>query len=968
MATGKQLSFQYGEISPLQKYNPSTDAYQTGLEALENMTVRRTGGVSNRAGTVVERAGSLTNSPDFDGYLGLSKIPSVRVIDVDSSNYGRVRFIFVRTTTTSGSNAYVIFSIHEKGVQSNFLITRGTFNFINPEDINKVEIQYTDGVFIITPSMQHEIGSTKAFYAYGSLSAIKEKDLPILPVVKLDFYTDNIGYDWGSFVPSISDIIYRTVADGSPPLNPVSYLFTAINKEGYETKLYYTGTSFDTNLTDSQFSISPLGGSWVRIDALVPDGTANLQQFAFPVNVAGAFLRNDFLFTPFFPEEIKEVRVYRSAEASFEDSAGGYYRDWEYKNYEYVGSIQVKEGQPKTFSDYGIGDPSFTPPIDKSLYRSSSFIRYVECASVYQQRQFWGLGSDPENANKYYEDGRIAASSVENSLKMQKPLVIRPAGAFDFTVPVEDQSRVYSIVSDTRLVVLTDKNAFVIAGQGEQGIVTATQINPLKISDVGVSKTVRAKKMAGLVIYLDTYHNKVMAIQNSNTGSTVIEVSSMSEHLIDKQIFGLEVVRSSNGDETAYMIRSDGQIIAATLTDAGLGFSRLSFENGIPLSIFKTTKKRIFDADFESIDEDFETLGIVMQRGNSVNFEYLDQRIDETELETSYLDCSVKFGYRLSKRGARGYKPINLGGINILQGLPDIATINIEAADYSSGSPLTLVSNYDLEEMGQSPLIRFFYGDDSIDFAVDYSSRFERFDGDFNYTAVSSYDVPEELRDIDSQDLSAAEKSLQKSRWLPALSDWGFELEASGLLDVIYEALDPSSFYNYNTGTRVIEDGSYTIGSIADDQVMSSPLDLETGLFESVITASGGSVSINAFPRAVCNGVVGIPYASDFVTLPIEPSDSRTFTDTKLIINKVGLALYNSNAPYIGGADTPNNLLVPTETRTDTDLSEKDTLFSGHVAPTISSDWKKEGKIRVRNLNPAPLTILSVYPKGISGE
>ena len=50
MASGKQLAFNYGEVSPAYRYKSSTVAYTQGLHKLRNGFPRQGGGVSNRAG------------------------------------------------------------------------------------------------------------------------------------------------------------------------------------------------------------------------------------------------------------------------------------------------------------------------------------------------------------------------------------------------------------------------------------------------------------------------------------------------------------------------------------------------------------------------------------------------------------------------------------------------------------------------------------------------------------------------------------------------------------------------------------------------------------------------------------------------------------------------------------------------------------------------------------------------------
>ena len=50
MASGKQLSFAFGEVSPSLRFRVDASFYSQALSKLSNAYVRKSGGVSNRSG------------------------------------------------------------------------------------------------------------------------------------------------------------------------------------------------------------------------------------------------------------------------------------------------------------------------------------------------------------------------------------------------------------------------------------------------------------------------------------------------------------------------------------------------------------------------------------------------------------------------------------------------------------------------------------------------------------------------------------------------------------------------------------------------------------------------------------------------------------------------------------------------------------------------------------------------------
>jgi hypothetical protein len=974
MPSGKQLDFQYGEISPLQKFKSSIASYDSACELLYNFFVRRTGGISNRPGTLLE--GIQTENFDnlmengFDALLGEGAPIPIRSFHVHSDEAGDVIITVIRDPATT--DEYQIFISTDPGV------VQGTIILEDPFELEKLDITYMKGYFVITPSTKgYRLGGTGLRVDRDIAMAVREDMAPDpLERAVITFDRDTALLTEVEFSTQMIGLDFKGHISGPVPNFPVTYLVTVLTRSGIETPYFILGTSVDS------------GGEVVNVVGIQQESGIVLKANIYhPVSEGDAFLDNTLLINfnavPLqgivagVPAGVVALKIYRASEGIVEGETNSFN-----KNFIFVGKAAVEEGDgdstPISFSDYGTEDPSDTAPVDRSMLDDLANIANVECGSVYQQRLFLGVKSSDDD-NTYLKSGSVMASKVGQGVMMHRNISVKNTGAFPFEVPIEESSRVVSMIAHTRLICLTERSATLVAGSGQQGIIVPGEVNPLNISNIGCSKRVRAKRVNNYGVYLNNSHNKLMSILFSNNGVSVEEASMLSEHLITPDVCQLEVIEESSGDSKIYLLKRDGTLVSVTIGSEGVfGFSRYEFPNAKVISIYRTKRVRQYDERQSDIGFEYDSLGMYVQRNNFITREILDERIDSKESQSSFLDCSIAFGSRLTKDGSSGYKAIPIGSEELVAVADEPRYINIEAADFSSGQPITIVSSYDLStnKFNDDVAIQFFYMDGSeeksIILKVDWdSSSFDGGSGTYSIECFCDEDIPEYLRDVSAQDLTSYEKAARQSRWLGALKQWTDALSNSvedlSKLRILYCALDPSSLFDYTTDEIVLQDGSYPLGAVVDGRIISAPLDNEP-LNEIKLESSSSVLSLDQFPDYVSFGYVGVPYESEVQTLPIEPSDSRTFTDSRKIVDKVGLALYNSYNPYVGGVDEDNSQLVATKTRNETDLSIRDKLFSGHVAPVINSRWTEEGRVSVKNLSPAPVTILSIYPKGISGE
>jgi hypothetical protein len=132
-----------------------------------------------------------------------------------------------------------------------------------------------------------------------------------------------------------------------------------------------------------------------------------------------------------------------------------------------------------------------------------------------------------------------------------------------------------------------------------------------------------------------------------------------------------------------------------------------------------------------------------------------------------------------------------------------------------------------------------------------------------------------------------------------------------------------------------------------------------------VKTVASGQITLDK-----CYAVLtaGLPYVSDFETLDIDTERSETLIGAKKLINKVHLYVESSRGIW-AGADLPadNSLdgLREVKARSDEDYDDPPSLRTESLEIQIPGVWTKPGKVAVRQVDPAPLSLLAIAPSGI---
>jgi hypothetical protein len=104
---------------------------------------------------------------------------------------------------------------------------------------------------------------------------------------------------------------------------------------------------------------------------------------------------------------------------------------------------------------------------------------------------------------------------------------------------------------------------------------------------------------------------------------------------------------------------------------------------------------------------------------------------------------------------------------------------------------------------------------------------------------------------------------------------------------------------------------------------------------------------------------VGLPYVSDFETLPIASAQADT-RDKKKIINHISLIVENSRGIW-AGPDADH--LTEAKREAFTQYTDTKLQTTGLMDFRIQATWNKNGNVFTRQVDPLPMSILNVIPE-----
>ena len=131
-----------------------------------------------------------------------------------------------------------------------------------------------------------------------------------------------------------------------------------------------------------------------------------------------------------------------------------------------------------------------------------------------------------------------------------------------------------------------------------------------------------------------------------------------------------------------------------------------------------------------------------------------------------------------------------------------------------------------------------------------------------------------------------------------------------------------------------------------------------------IVTVTSGSITLDK-PRGIVH--VGLPYIADFETLDIEFPQTETMVDRKKLITKVTLQVRDARGVWAGPKPPVNSTLenlIEAKVRGYEFYDDPVRLVTGEIEVNIMSEYNKNGRVFVRQVDPVPLTIMSITPSG----
>jgi hypothetical protein len=158
------------------------------------------------------------------------------------------------------------------------------------------------------------------------------------------------------------------------------------------------------------------------------------------------------------------------------------------------------------------------------------------------------------------------------------------------------------------------------------------------------------------------------------------------------------------------------------------------------------------------------------------------------------------------------------------------------------------------------------------------------------------------------------------------------------------------------------------VSVIGDGFVLASPYNTEDFPAETVIT--DGELGFDA-----CYGVirVGLPYISDIETLEIDTSQGESLSTKKKIVNELAIRVEDSRGIWTGikaptdDEDDALQGLMPYKQSVE-NLGDLPDLLTETITMKVAGGWNNNGRVFIRQVDPLPLTVLSIIPEITVGK
>jgi len=613
---------------------------------------------------------------------------------------------------------------------------------------------------------------------------------------------------------------------------------------------------------------------------------------------------------------IKQYLIYRSAGNG--DS-----------HYSLVGRIPPKVGGV-IFDDF-LASPDITvqPPIDDYLYPVEpdgiyTVTRHLKALFYYRGRAVIIYHPyKPTGSSQYkYSPGQFGLSKIGAPKMFGRPLTPNLIDAFSATIPTDKIADITNYMVTNRLILFTKDNAIIIKG-GENGVLTPQTVNPEVIYHEGCAADISPVASGTRGFFVTPDKTKLLMLRYGTDDTLSInDVSIFSGHLFEtRDIRTMAMIPGA--DNVLWILKTTGQLISLSFSEEGTVQAFATHETDGFIEDITSIELPTFNfVVFPDLNDLFakRAYGLVLSviREGTRRYETMAVRNDINTENFLFSDATSFFGSVKND----GFRRVNI----------------TTSTDYNGGSTLTLT---DLNAIGSlGPAYNF--GDRIVFKYIDPTLGEMQIriivTGDIDVNTIQGYaeeDLPAYLQDIEAQALTSAEKIKRQQNYLKAT--------------------------NLVTGLTHLANREVSV--FAEGQVISSPLNPDIGTL--TVEANGDLY----LPDFYTYGYVGIPYTFEMETLDLDASDARTFTDKGKLINSSGVALNKTIGGFIGARENNQEptfeALTIRETYGNTTPTESITEVRNVPFP---GSWNMKGSVVIRQVDPLPITVLAVYPKGVIGD
>lgn len=150
---------------------------------------------------------------------------------------------------------------------------------------------------------------------------------------------------------------------------------------------------------------------------------------------------------------------------------------------------------------------------------------------------------------------------------------------------------------------------------------------------------------------------------------------------------------------------------------------------------------------------------------------------------------------------------------------------------------------------------------------------------------------------------------------------------------------------------------------IGDGFVAGSPNNADYNVY----TVSNASIELQ---NAYSNVTAGLPYYSDIQTLDVNTVDGESLSDRKMKVDSVTMFVEKSRGAWAGGKPPEDDDVNPLQGLSELKTRQFETqdnpvdLVTDTVKIQIRPEWNSNGRVFIRQVEPLPLTILTIEPHG----